>query len=162
MRRTRNEPGQDRGSLNVTWQGPEQGHSAAVGNANMLQSHRGVSYSAARSNPGGQHFSGTSMLELEFAQLSDPGKVRGHNEDFIGYAEPSTPEQVRSHGWLFVLADGCGGHDRGEVASRMAADTLVSSFYASPAGEASRGSLQRLVQSANTKICDYAAAMPGA
>jgi len=102
------------------------------------------------------------MLELEFAQLSDPGKVRGQNEDFIGYAEPSTPEQVRSHGWLFVLADGCGGHDRGEVASRMAVDTLVSSFYASPAGEASRGSLQRLVQSANTKICDYAAAMPGA
>ena len=101
------------------------------------------------------------MLELEFAQLSDPGKVRGQNEDFIGYAEPSTPEQVRSHGWLFVLADGCGGHDRGEVASRMAVDTLVSSFYASPAGEASRGSLQRLVQSANTKICDYAAASSG-
>ncbi len=101
------------------------------------------------------------MLELEFAQLSDPGKVRGQNEDFIGYAEPSTPEQVRSHGWLFVLADGCGGHDRGEVASQMAVDTLVSSFYASPAGEASRGSLQRLVQSANTKICDYAAASPG-
>ena len=102
------------------------------------------------------------MLELEFAQLSDPGKVRGQNEDFIGYAEPSTLEQVRSHGWLFVLADGCGGHDRGEVASRMAVDTLVSSFYASPAGEASRSSLQRLVQSANTKICDYAAASPGA
>ena len=38
------------------------------------------------------------MLELEFAQLSDPGKVRGHNEDFIGYAEPSTPEQARTHG----------------------------------------------------------------
>src|SRR5260370_16973594 len=75
----------------------------------MLQSHRGVSYSAARSDPGGQPFSGTSMLELEFAQLSDPGKVRGHNEDFIGYAEPSTPEQARTHGWLFVLPAGCAG-----------------------------------------------------
>ena len=102
----------------------------------MLQSHRGVSYSAARSNPGGQPFSGTSMLELEFAQLSDPGKVRDHNEDFIGYAEPGTPAQTRSHGWLFVLADGLGGHDRGEVASQLAVDTLVSSFYASPVGEA--------------------------
>src|SRR2546428_9141067 len=128
----------------------------------MLQSHRGVSFNAARSNPGGQPFSGTSMLELEFAQLSDPGKVRGHNEDFIGYAEPSTPEQARSHGWLFVLADGCGGHDRGEVASQLAVDTLVSSFYAGPAGEAAGGALQRLVPSANLKICDHAAtANPG-
>ncbi len=128
----------------------------------MLQSHRGVSFNAARSNPGGQPFSGTSMLELEFAQLSDPGKVRGHNEDFMGYAEPSTPEQARSHGWLFVLADGCGGHDRGEVASQLAVDTLVSSFYRTPAGEAARGSLQQLVQSANTRICDCAAtASPG-
>src|SRR6266852_9661335 len=125
---------------------------------NMLQMHRGISFAAARSNPGGQPFSGTSMLELEFAQLSDPGKVRGHNEDFMGYAEPSTPEQARSHGWLFVLADGCGGHDRGEVASQLAVDTLVSSFYATPAGEAARDSLQRLVRSANTKICDYGTA----
>jgi PPM family protein phosphatase len=102
------------------------------------------------------------MLELEFAQVSDPGKVRGHNEDFIGYAEPRTPEQVRTHGWLFALADGCGGHDRGEVASELAVDTLVTNFYASPAGEAARISLQRLVQSANTRICDCAAtASPG-
>jgi PPM family protein phosphatase len=102
------------------------------------------------------------MLELEFAQLSDPGKVRGHNEDFIGYAEPNSPEQARSHGWLFVLADGLGGHDRGEVASQLAVDTLVSCFYASPSGEPPRVSLQRLVQSANLKICDHAAtASPG-
>ncbi len=103
------------------------------------------------------------MLELEFAQLSDPGKVRGHNEDFIGYAEPSTPEQTRSHGWLFVLADGLGGHDRGEVASQLAVDTLVSSFYGTPAGDVARSSLQRLVQSANTRVCDCAVtASPGA
>src|SRR5712692_1767184 len=117
----------------------------------MLQMHRGVSFNAARNNPGSPAISGTSMLELEFAQLSDPGKMRGHNEDFIGYAEPGSPEQVRSHGWLFVLADGCGGHDRGEVASQLAVDTLVSSFYRTPAGEAARGSLQQIVQSANTR-----------
>ena len=134
----------------------------AIRIANMLQSHRGISFNAARTNPGSQAVSGTSMFELEFAQLSDPGKVREHNEDFIGYAEPRTPEQVRSHGWLFALADGCGGHDRGEVASRMAVDTLVSSFYADRGAEATRNTLQRLIQSANTKICACAAtASPG-
>ncbi|PYV76664.1 MAG: serine/threonine-protein phosphatase [Acidobacteria bacterium] len=134
----------------------------AIRIANMLQSRRGISFNAAGTNPGSQAVSGTSMFELEFAQLSDPGKVREHNEDFIGYAEPRTPEQVRSHGWLFALADGCGGHDRGEIASRMAVDTLVSSFYADRGAEATRNTLQRLVQSANSKICACAAtASPG-
>src|SRR5947207_11708716 len=120
----------------------------------MLQSHRGVSFNTSRNIPGGQAFSGTSMLELEFAQLSDPGKSRGNNEDFIGYAEPRTLEHARSHGWLFALADGCGGHDRGEVASQLAVDTLVTNFYASAAGESASDELQRLVQAANARICD--------
>jgi serine/threonine protein phosphatase PrpC len=141
---------------------PDFALQAAYRVLNMLQMHRGTSFNAARSNPGGQPFSGTSMLELEFAQLSDPGKVRGHNEDFIGYAEPSTPEQARSHGWLFVLADGLGGHDRGEVASQLAVDTLVSTFYAAAAGEAAHDALQRLVQAANARICDCGATgIPG-
>ena len=37
----------------------------------------------------------------------------------MGFAEPATPERgARTHGWLFALADGVGGHDDGEVASR--------------------------------------------
>jgi serine/threonine protein phosphatase PrpC len=123
---------------------------------NLLQSHRESSLTAATSNSGGQAFSGSPMLELEFAQLSDTGKVRGRNEDFLGHAQPSTAEQLRSHGWLFALADGCGGHDRGEVAARIAVDTLVSNFYATQAGEPS-SSLERLVQLANDKIHNFAA-----
>ena len=97
------------------------------------------------------------MLELEFAQLSDPGKVRAQNEDFIGYAEPRTQEHARNQGWLFALADGCGGHDRGEVASRIAVDALVSNFYASSAGKPVRALLEQLVLDANVKICEFAA-----
>src|SRR5258708_12794584 len=99
------------------------------------------------------------MLNLEFAQLSDPGKSRDHNEDFIGYAEPGTPEQARSHGWLFALADGLGGHDRGEGASQLAGDTLVSSFYASPSGEAPRVSRRRPAQPANLKLFPHPATL---
>jgi len=97
------------------------------------------------------------MLEIEFAQLSDPGKVRGHNEDYVGHAAPSGPEHVRARGWLFALADGCGGHDSGEVASRLAVETLVSGFYEAPKGESADTTLRRLVQSANTRICESAA-----
>ena len=68
------------------------------------------------------------MLDVEFAQLSDPGKSRDHNEDYLGYAAPETPERARTHGWLFALADGVGGHDDGEVASRAAVEHLIDGF----------------------------------
>src|SRR2546427_11672558 len=124
----------------------------------MLQIHRGIAFSAARANPGGKPFSGSFMLELEFAQFSDPGKVRGHNEDFVGYSAPQTPEQARTHGWLFALADGVGGQDRGEVASRAAVETLVTGFGKYPAGEPASGLLQKLVHSANLNVYETAAA----
>jgi serine/threonine protein phosphatase PrpC len=94
------------------------------------------------------------MLNLEFAHLSDPGKSRDHNEDFLGYAEPETPEQARSRGWLFALADGVGGHADGEVASHAAVEHLVSGFRAAPASEAPGTLLTRLIQVANVHVYD--------
>ena len=65
------------------------------------------------------------MLDIEFAEASDCGPVRPHNEDFVGHSLPSNPEHARSRGWVFVLADGVGGQDRGEVASRLAVETVL-------------------------------------
>lgn len=102
------------------------------------------------------------MLDLEFAELSDPGKVRGHNEDHIGHAAPKSADQARTHGWLFALADGVGGQDRGEVASRLAVETLQSCFCESRSGEAPSALLQQIVQAANLKVYETAAeASPG-
>jgi len=49
-------------------------------------------------------------------ELTDTGKVRGHNEDAIG-ADPNIG--------LFVLADGMGGYNAGEVASSIAVKTVI-------------------------------------
>lgn len=124
----------------------------------MLEHYRGVSLGAVRNFvPGGQTFSGSAMLELEFAALSDVGKVREHNEDFVGHAAPQTSDHARERGWLFALADGVGGHDRGEVASRLAVETLQSGFQDFRANESPSACLQRLVQAANLKIYETAA-----
>jgi serine/threonine protein phosphatase PrpC len=102
------------------------------------------------------------MLEIEFAELSDPGKTRDHNEDYVGHVIADTDARVRSHGWLFVLADGVGGHDCGEVASREAVETMLAGFRKAPGGEPHSALLTRLVQAANVRVYEAGrAASPG-
>jgi len=93
-----------------------------------------------------------SMLDVEFAQLSDPGRIRERNEDYLGRTIPDSPAKGRSHGWLFAVADGVGGHEDGEVASRLAVGTLLAGFQNAVAGEPHAPLLQRLVQAANLNV----------
>jgi serine/threonine protein phosphatase PrpC len=97
------------------------------------------------------------MLDLEFAELSDPGRVRTRNEDYLGHVVPGSPSQVRSHGWLFALADGVGGQRQGEVASRAAVQELLAGFRRAKDGAAHKDVLTRLVQSANARVCEFEA-----
>jgi len=97
-------------------------------------------------------------LEVEFGQLSDRGRVRSQNEDFLGYTLPETPAEARARGWLFALADGVGGHERGEVASRAAVESLLAGFRQAPAGELPAALLGRLVQEANARVLETALA----
>jgi protein phosphatase len=92
------------------------------------------------------------ILDVEFAQLSDPGKQRERNEDYLGYVAPASPALARSHGWLFVLADGVGGSEKGEVASQAAVEYLTAGFHEAPASEALSALLMRLAQEANVQI----------
>jgi PPM family protein phosphatase len=94
------------------------------------------------------------MIDVEFAQLSDLGRVRQGNEDYLGHVPADTPERARSHGWLFVLADGVGGHDLGEVASKTAVESILEGFRKCTAGEPHPALLTSLVRMANTRVLE--------
>jgi len=58
--------------------------------------------------------------------ITDVGKVRGHNEDglFVFVSEQEGADVLPPFG-LFVLADGMGGHQAGEIASSLASRTVT-------------------------------------
>ncbi len=73
--------------------------------------------------PEGPRTCGASM---RYGWVSDVGRVREHNEDsvFIFASEQCSTSSVPPFG-LFILADGMGGHDAGEVASAVACQTVA-------------------------------------
>jgi serine/threonine protein phosphatase PrpC len=99
------------------------------------------------------------MLDLEHAQATDSGRVRDHNEDYVGCALPEIPGRSETHGWLFALADGVGGQEKGEVASRTAVETLLGGFRRAERDQPLRTLLPRLMQAANEKV--FEAGMAG-
>jgi protein phosphatase len=102
------------------------------------------------------------MLDIEFARVTDAGRMRGHNEDYLGHVEPETPAEGRTHGWLFALADGVGGHDDGEVASRAAVERMLEGFRGAPKDRPLGALLSGLVRDANLHLYDLArSAGPG-
>jgi protein phosphatase len=94
------------------------------------------------------------MLDVQFGQASDFGKVRTNNEDAMGAFIPSSRQQARSHGYLFAVADGVGGMDLGEVASATAISTVIEEFGKAQSGTLLPGLLPRLIQYANAAVHD--------
>jgi PPM family protein phosphatase len=61
---------------------------------------------------------------LEVASLTDIGRLRGNNEDSSLYWEPDSDKEFARKGRLAVIADGMGGYEGGQEASRLAVETV--------------------------------------
>jgi protein phosphatase len=94
------------------------------------------------------------MLDVQFGQATDFGKVRTNNEDAMGSFIPLSRQQARSHGFLFAVADGVGGMDLGEVASATAIKTITDGFGKAPGGSMLISLLPRLIQHASAAVHD--------
>jgi protein phosphatase len=95
------------------------------------------------------------MLAIDFASLSDRGRVRLNNEDAHGQFVPETTAEVEERGVVFVVADGMGGHRGGEIASRIAVRTILA-FYTADSGTDRAKALTRAFHEANQTIIQEA------
>ncbi|GGN06424.1 protein phosphatase [Thermus composti] len=82
------------------------------------------------------------MASLAFALETHPGLKRPKNEDAVGHA-------LTPWGGVFVVADGMGGHRTGEVAARLAVETLLAHLKAQ---EPSPKALLEAFEQANARI----------
>lgn len=65
---------------------------------------------------------------LRFAAKSDIGLRRKNNQDSHSELLATTQRQWQERGHLFVVADGMGAHAAGEVASKIATETITMSY----------------------------------
>lgn len=66
----------------------------------------------------------TTKPGIEAASLTDVGLQRANNEDSDLYWEPDSDEEFRRKGRLAIIADGMGGYEGGQEASRLAVETV--------------------------------------
>ncbi len=65
---------------------------------------------------------------IEAASLTDVGRQRSNNEDSFLYWEPDSDDDFLRKGRLAVVADGMGGYEGGQEASRLAVETVRSVY----------------------------------
>jgi len=70
-------------------------------------------------------------LFISASLITDCGCDREVNEDCCQVVQPSDPGILERKGVLMVVADGMGGYQAGEVASRIAVETVTRAYYAS-------------------------------
>ena len=90
-------------------------------------------------------------MKLEIKGATDLGRKRPVNEDSHAWWIPDGAEELRKRGVLLVVADGMGGAQAGERASRIAVDTVLRR-YTEADGEDPVTNLQEALEAANAAI----------
>lgn len=79
--------------------------------------------------------------------ITDVGNVRNLNEDFLGYFEDENMG-------IYVIADGMGGHNAGEIASKMAVESIIEYLKEHYNNENPEKHFREAIIYANEKILD--------
>jgi len=91
---------------------------------------------------------------IEAASLTDVGLQRTNNEDSYLYWEPDSADEFRRKGRLAIVADGMGGYEGGQEASRLAVET-VRDFYDQHFNGDPLDTLVTALRNAHTAIQNY-------
>lgn len=97
----------------------------------------------------------SNLGQIHAVLHSNTGLIRDHNEDFVIYQEPSNAADEMRDGWLYIVADGVGGADAGEVASKLASERTIFHYLAHPEESDWGQRLVKAMQAANSDLRQY-------
>ena len=95
------------------------------------------------------------VATVRFGAKTDLGLVRENNEDKFDFIEPDEPSVLATHGRVYAVADGMGGHDAGQIASELALKTFIRAYYMQPADDIQAAATLAIRQS-NAFVVDVA------
>lgn len=92
------------------------------------------------------------VLYFHYAGLTNTGMIRDHNEDAYKLPLDADAGTLASKGHLYVLADGMGGHQKGEVASAVTIETVNKEYYASVISLEGSNSAEPIIEALSNAI----------
>jgi protein phosphatase len=89
---------------------------------------------------------------LSVSVKTDAGIIRKNNEDYAGFLIPVESDKLNQYGSIFVVADGVGGSEKGEIASKLTVETIINSYYMMPLEILPEERLKKSFEKANDTV----------
>ena len=96
---------------------------------------------------------------VTIASKTDLGRVRENNEDKYEFYISEDDAKIASKGLIFVVCDGMGGHEAGQIASELTTKTFLDVYLNHPSADTELA-LRAAVAAANRFVLDVARAVP--
>lgn len=98
-------------------------------------------------------------LAATVACKTDLGRVRDNNEDKFEYYVPEDEQTLARRGHIYLVCDGMGGHNAGQIASELTSKTFIDSYLNHPAADITEA-IQSAIQSTNRFVHNCGVAIP--
>lgn len=99
------------------------------------------------------------LLTVSVGAKTDMGRVRENNEDKFEFFIPESETELANRGMVFVVCDGMGGHEAGQIASELATKTFIDVYRNHPSEDPDIACRAGIL-AANRYVVDVARAIP--